>query len=87
MLRESTLDGDIDYVQKVVEFFEPLKNYDVSAPCLSDFFHFFWTIYNYAKTVEKANYCDNCTCTAEFKKQFVEYQWIFDGRIFGCFCQ
>lgn len=79
-LRESALVGNVDYVKTVVQFFEPLKSYDVSAPCIADLFHFLWAIYNYARTVERASYCDNCTCTAEFKKNFSEYQWIFDGK-------
>ncbi|KAH7701377.1 hypothetical protein AAVH_31491 [Aphelenchoides avenae] len=76
--REAATDGDIDYLQAVVDFFEPLKNYDVSAPCLADMFHFLWTTYKYAHTAQKARQCTDCNCTTAFRSDFTQYQWIFD---------
>lgn len=81
--REAATDGDIDYLQAVVDFFEPLKNYDVSAPCLADMFHFLWTTYKYAHTAQKARQCTDCNCTTAFRSDFTQYQWIFDGML-GC---
>ncbi|KAI1727262.1 acyltransferase family domain-containing protein [Ditylenchus destructor] len=77
-LKESALDGDVDYVQTVVDFFKPLQHYDVSSPCLSDIMHFLWTTYNYAKTAKAASNCTDCQCTKTYKADFRQYQWIFD---------
>ena len=78
--RESAADGDVNYLKEAIEFLSPLREYDISAPCLADIFHFLWTTYNYADTVRRAKDCNDCNCTREFKKEFVEYQWIFDGK-------
>lgn len=64
----------------MLDFFKPLEKYDISNPCLSDIFHFLWTTYNYAKTAKAANNCTNCNCTAQYRNDFRQYQWIFDGN-------
>uniref|UniRef100_A0A7E4V816 NRF domain-containing protein n=1 Tax=Panagrellus redivivus TaxID=6233 RepID=A0A7E4V816_PANRE len=74
---DAASEGDVDYLKTVLEFFEPLKQNDVSAPCLADIFHFLWTTYNYANTVKAAKTCDNCNCTRDYKILFADYEWIF----------
>lgn len=79
-LRQSAAEGDVDRIQAILDFFEPLKKYDVSAPCLSDLFHYLAMVYQYANAANVASLCTNCSCTAEFKHQIKDIQWIFDGR-------
>lgn len=81
-VQESTIDGNINYLEEMINFFTPIKEYDISAPCISDLFHFLWTTYNYAHTVRLAKNCNDCNCTKDFKNLFFEYQWIFDGKLF-----
>jgi hypothetical protein len=71
-------EGDTDYLQKAIEFFAPLKDYDVSAPCLADVFHFFYTTYSYALTSVKNRQCETCNCSLGYNTEFAKYRWIFN---------
>uniref|UniRef100_A0A1I8AIY3 NRF domain-containing protein n=1 Tax=Steinernema glaseri TaxID=37863 RepID=A0A1I8AIY3_9BILA len=70
--------GDVDYLNHILGFLEPLSHYDVSAPCLADLSHFVWTAIKYAKTVERRDKCANCSCTTNYKNEFSQNQWIFN---------
>lgn len=72
--------GDTDYIQAAVDFFAPLRKYDISAPCLSDVFHFFSTTYSYASTSVKSRQCENCSCSQSYNSAFAKYRWIFNGN-------
>lgn len=73
--------GDVDHIQAVIDFLRPLlsKAPDVSAPCVSDIFHFLYTTYHYADTARAASLCRDCNCTASYRHSFQQYQWIFNG--------
>jgi hypothetical protein len=72
-------EGDMDYIESAMEFLAPLRNYDISAPCLSDVFHFFYTTYSYASTSLKSRQCDSCNCSLGYNSEFAKYRWIFNG--------
>ena len=69
-----------------MNFFEPLRRYDVSAPCLSDLLHFVVTTYNYARAASAASHCTNCTCSNQYRSRVRQFQWIFDGQFFWVCC-
>ena len=69
------------FFQAIMDYFEPIREYDISAPCLADLFHFLLTTYNYAQTASIASKCTNCSCTGEYRNKVREIQWIFDGCI------
>lgn len=78
---KAAVDGDTNYLQMAMEFLEPLRKYDISAPCLSDVFHFFYTTYSYALTSVKSRKCDTCNCSLGYNSEFAKYKWIFNGNI------
>uniref|UniRef100_A0AC35TY30 NRF domain-containing protein n=1 Tax=Rhabditophanes sp. KR3021 TaxID=114890 RepID=A0AC35TY30_9BILA len=75
---ESAKDGDTNPLYQLIELLEPIKNFDISAACVSDLYHFIDTTTRYAKTVEASKKCLDCGCKANISIDFDSYEWIFD---------
>ncbi|VDM45094.1 unnamed protein product [Toxocara canis] len=74
---ESTVKtGDDSFVRHLLSSLEPLKEYDVSAPCLADIAHFLWSSIEYARSVRES-YCSNCSCDGR-AHDTTKHQWIFN---------
>ncbi|KAI6197060.1 NRF domain-containing protein [Aphelenchoides besseyi] len=76
--RNAATDGKTDVLEAAAEFFAPLREYDVSAPCLADVAHFFYTTYSYASTSVRSRQCETCNCSLGWNAEFAKYRWIFN---------
>uniref|UniRef100_A0A915Q4I6 Nose resistant-to-fluoxetine protein N-terminal domain-containing protein n=1 Tax=Setaria digitata TaxID=48799 RepID=A0A915Q4I6_9BILA len=71
--------GDESYIQQLLTFLEPLKEYDISSPCLADIAYFLWTAMDYTRSAERHSECTNCTCESQSQQRSDQsYQWIFN---------
>uniref|UniRef100_A0A914RMZ8 Uncharacterized protein n=1 Tax=Parascaris equorum TaxID=6256 RepID=A0A914RMZ8_PAREQ len=69
--------GDDSYVRQLLSYLEPLKEYDISAPCLADIGYFLWSAIEYARSIRESN-CLNCSCDGR-AHDTKQHQWIFNG--------
>uniref|UniRef100_A0A915BWP6 Acyltransferase 3 domain-containing protein n=1 Tax=Parascaris univalens TaxID=6257 RepID=A0A915BWP6_PARUN len=68
--------GDDSYVRQLLSYLEPLKEYDISAPCLADIGYFLWSAIEYARSIRESN-CLNCSCDGR-AHDTKQHQWIFN---------
>ncbi|CAJ0565642.1 unnamed protein product, partial [Mesorhabditis spiculigera] len=76
--RDAIADGDVEMLSYAIEMVEKLREYDVSAGCLADMFHFGWTAVEYATHVKAHKNCTDCKCTPLFQQKKNERSWIFN---------
>ncbi|CAG9536777.1 unnamed protein product [Cercopithifilaria johnstoni] len=69
--------GDESYIERLLTLLEPLKEYDVSSPCLADIAYFLWTAMDYTRSNGRNSDCTNCTCEFQMRNH-QSYQWIFN---------
>nr|CRZ23040.1 BMA-NRF-6 [Brugia malayi] len=68
--------GDESYIKRLLTLLEPLKEYDVSSPCLADIAYFLWTAMDYTRSNERSG-CTNCTCEFHMRNH-QNHRWIFN---------
>ncbi|EJW87302.1 hypothetical protein WUBG_01784, partial [Wuchereria bancrofti] len=69
--------GDESYIKRLLTLLEPLKEYDVSSPCLADIAYFLWTAMDYTRSNERSG-CTNCTCEFHMRSHQNHHRWIFN---------
>ncbi|EFO27287.2 hypothetical protein LOAG_01188 [Loa loa] len=68
--------GDESYIRRLLSLLEPLKEYDVSSPCLADIAYFLWTAMDYTRSNMHTD-CSNCTCEFQMRSH-QNHRWIFN---------
>ncbi|KAL3994535.1 Acyltransferase family protein [Acanthocheilonema viteae] len=69
--------GDESYIKRLLTLLEPLKEYDISLPCLADIAYFLWTAMDYTRSNERSSDCTNCTCEFQMRNH-QNHKWIFN---------